>query len=386
MERLFQIILIILVIQLVFAIWNVRQLPKLERRINSKDKENSPLISVLIPARNEERNIGDCLTSLIHSDYDNLQILVVDDRSDDRTAEIVKSFASQDSRVRLVEGTPLLPGWTGKVFACHQLSVYASGEWWLFMDADARIAPEGIASTLKLANKQGRGLITGFPYQEVRTPIEKLIVPLMTFTIACHLPVKLVRASHDPKFVAAHGAFMFVHRDSYHASGGHKGIADQIVDDMALARRMKEVNEPVTLADVHELVSMRMYHSSKEVWNGFRKNIYAGLGRRISLLLAVLVSYFMLYVLPSLMLSIFLLESIISSGSPTVSYELFMWAAACMSLGIGVKLTADRFGGQPGWLSIFMPISTVLLIVLALDSYLGANSSKGYQWKGRKYT
>ncbi|WP_422660916.1 glycosyltransferase [Paenibacillus sp. EC2-1] len=386
MEKLFLITLIILMIQLLFVIWNVRQMPKLEKTNNFKESDRSPLISILIPARNEERNIGECLASLVQSNYKNLQILVLDDRSEDRTPEIVKSFASQDERIKLIEGSPLPSGWAGKVFACHQLSRHAAGEWWLFMDADARVAPDGITSTLQLAKKQGRGLITGFPYQEVRTFFEKLIVPLMTFTIACHLPVRLVRKSRDPKFVAAHGAFMFINRESYRVSGGHSAIKDQIVDDMALARRMKEVGEPVTLAYVHTSISMRMYHNSKEVWNGFRKNIYAGLGRRISLLLPILITYFMLYVLPSLLLLVFLLDWIISPNSPVATSEMFFWATACMLLGMGVKFAADRNSGQPGWLSICMPLSTMLLILLALDSCRGAYSSKGYQWKGRKYT
>lgn len=386
MEGILQIILILLVLQLLFVIWNIRQLPRIKGGSYKPAAKPPTLITVLIPARNEQYNIGDCLRSILGSDYENLEVLVLDDRSDDRTSEVVCSIASSDPRVRLIEGKALPSGWAGKVFACHQLAEHASGEWWLFMDADARLARDALSSTLVKAQEQGRGLITGFPFQVVRSPLERLIVPLMTFTIACHLPVKMVRASQNPRFVAAHGAFMFIHRESYRMAGGHKAIADQLVDDMALARRMKEASEPVTLANIHEIVTMRMYHSGKEVWSGFRKNIFTGVGRNIPILLGMIMLYGLLYIVPSLVLIISLYDFIAEESASHVTLTLFLWSAVCTLLGMGIKLAADLSSGQPAWLAIGTPLSMVLLIVLALDSCRGAYSNKGYQWKGRYYS
>lgn len=386
MEQLFQVILITLVIQLLFVIWNVRQFPKIKRSMSENKQESTPLISVLIPTRNEERNIGDCLNAVLQSDYINIEVLVLNDRSDDRTAEIVKSIAINDVRVRLIEGKELGSGWAGKVFACHQLSSYAKGDWWLFMDADARLSPTCISSTMQFAMKQGRGLITGFPYQKVKTALERLIVPLMTFVVACHLPVKFVRALKDPKFVAAHGAFMFVHRESYLKCGGHEAIANQLVDDVALARRMKEAGEPVTLADVHKLVSMRMYHNGREVWDGYRKNIFPGIGRSSALLLVILTFYSLLYVLPPFILILSTLQYIISPDNAAVAAEWIVWSGVCTLLGMGIKCVVDLRNGQSVWLSVLLPISMTILLVLALDSCRGAYTHQGYQWKGRNYS
>lgn len=107
------------------------------------------------------------------------------------------------------------------------------------------------------------------------TWLERLVVPLMVFTIICHLPIPLVRGSRDPRFVAAHGGFILIHRDSYDSCGGHDAIRSELVDDMALARAVKRSGGTVALMDVTEQVFMRMYHNARQVWNGYRKNIYA---------------------------------------------------------------------------------------------------------------
>ncbi|GAB6991263.1 glycosyltransferase family 2 protein [Paenibacillus pini] len=385
-----KIIIVILICQLGFAIWNAAMLPKLgnykyKHRISEDIKqsdphslpEGRPSVSVLIPARNEALNIEECLTSVLNSYSDVFfEVLVLDDRSTDETADIVRRVQASDSRVKLLEGKELPQGWIGKSHACYQLAQEAQGVWWLFFDADTRLAPDALSAAIKMANNQKSGLITGFPKQETGTWLERLVVPMMMFTIICHLPIFMVQRSNDPRFVAAHGAFMFIHRDSYMASGGHEGIKAGLVDDMALARAVKISGHPVTLADVHYHVSMRMYRNASEVWNGYRKNIYEGVGRSGFLLGGVLLLYTFLYLLPPICAVIL---CILGHG------ELALWAGAATLLGIAVKAVSDKSSGQPGWICLLLPGSIASLVAIAISSWKSGVSGKGYIWKGRRY-
>lgn len=183
-----QVIIGCLILQYIFALWNSAQLPKLgavENTMGSAIVDNNPRISVLIPARDEADNIGDCLASVLDcatTGWD-LEIIVLDDRSSDETGEIAR--ATGDKRVQVVTGEELPKGWLGKSYACNQLVDLASGEWLLFLDADIRLRPGALDKALAMAVKQEKGLITGFAHQLTGSWLEKLVVPLMSFTIIC---------------------------------------------------------------------------------------------------------------------------------------------------------------------------------------------------------
>ncbi|WP_019914976.1 glycosyltransferase [Paenibacillus sp. HW567] len=376
-------IIVILLLQLLFALWNASQLPKLgamrgsmgDGECSCSGKEAARL-SVLIPARDEAGNISDCLTSIMACSAAGIEveILVLDDHSSDGTGRL--AAAAGGSRVRVMQGRELPEGWLGKSFACAQLAEAAGGEWLLFLDADVRLRPNALQQAADAAKMQGRGLITGFPRQITGTWLERLVVPLMGFTIICHLPLPLVRGTHDPRFVAAHGGFMLIHRDSYFTSGGHKAIRSELVDDMALARAVKRAGEPVSLADIADDSNMRMYHYAAEVWRGYRKNIYAGVGRNPLLLLAMLAFYLLLYVLP-FGIAIY---SVLNGWSIEALYSLLAYFA-----GAAVKRISDASGRQPVWLCLLMPFSMLCLTAIGLSSWRGSYSGQGYEWKGRRY-
>ncbi|GFZ79381.1 glycosyl hydrolase [Paenibacillus marchantiophytorum] len=407
-----------LLLQLLFVIWNLTQLPQLggngrgrawldgeetsilameqdagvERREEIEVVKEAaemmnikPRLSVLIPARDEAMNIAACLRSVLVEPSPHLEVLVLDDRSTDGTADAARHAAAGDPRVRVLPGAALPPGWLGKSHACHQLAEAARGEWWLFLDADARLAPTALAAALDTALAQGQGLVTGFPLQETGTWMEKLIVPMMSFSIACHLPIRLVRQSADPKFVAAHGAFLLIAAESYRATGGHAGFKSHLVDDMQLASAVKKAGLPVTLADVRPHISMRMYQDDAGVWNGYKKNIFAGLGRNSLILTFMLTTYGLLYLLPPLMLLICISVEIAISSLPWQS-NIFLPSLLGYLIGVCIKAVIDRGSGQPWWLSFFLPASICLLTAIALASWLASFTGKGYEWKGRRYS
>lgn len=384
MSVFFQVITGLLVLQLLFALWNKAQLPGLGVGAGAVGAEavRRPVtarvrrLSVLIPARNEAANIAGCLSSVLACPTDGLEveILVLDDSSADGTGDI--AAAAGGDRVRVLRGRELPEGWLGKSHACAQLAEAASGDWLLFLDADVRLQPSALQAARAAAEAAGSGLVTGFPRQVTGTWLEQLVVPLMVFTIICHLPVPLVRGSRDPRFVAAHGGFLLIRRSSYSRCGGHIAIRSELVDDMALARAMKRAGEPVVLADITEHVSMRMYHNARQVWNGYRKNIYAGTGRSPALLLAVLLMYWSLYVLPAAALLWFVL-----SGQPGAA----VWPAVAVAAGITVKRISDAAGRQPVWFCLLVPASILCLSLIAVASWRGSRSRGGYEWKGRRY-
>lgn len=384
MNFLLQFIFIILLLQLLFALWNAAQLPMLEDPQRKKRSDPSFMVSgqhlkrlsILIPARDEAENISACLASVLSCGDAGveLEILVLDDRSTDGTGKL--AAAAGGARVQVLEGRELPDGWIGKAYACAQLAEAASGEWLLFLDADVRLRPGALRAAVAAAQIQGSGLITGFPRQITGTWLERLVVPLMGFTIISHLPVLLVRGSNDPRFVAAHGGFMLIHRDSYVRCGGHEAIRSELVDDMSLARAVKRARDPVNLADITAVAEMRMYHQAAEVWNGYRKNIYAGLGRNPLLLLLMLAFYILMYVVPVGMV----VYSMFNGLEAAVFWSILSYLA-----GAAVKRTSDASGRQPVWLCLLMPASIMCLAAIALGSWRGSRSPQGYEWKGRRY-
>ncbi|WJH34803.1 hypothetical protein N6H14_00955 [Paenibacillus sp. CC-CFT747] len=198
----------------------------------------------------------------------------------------------------------------------------------------------------------------------------------MIFTVACHLPVRLVRTSPDPRFTAAHGAFLLIEAESYRAAGGHAGCRNELVDDISLARAVKRAGRPVLLADVTREVSMRMYHDARGVWNGYKKNIYAGVGRSKLLLAGILLLYGGMYLFPPAS-ALF----VWASGGDGLVPALIGWG-----LGTAVKLSVDLRNGQPFWLSFLLPASIVCLTGIALSSWRAGAGGQGYVWKGRRYS
>lgn len=377
------IIIGILLLQMLFAVWNGAQLPKLGGQPGRGASPITPAasggtrrLSVLIPARDEADNIASCLSSVLACGTGgaDLEIIVLDDSSADGTGDL--AAAAGGDRVTVLRGRELPEGWLGKSHACAQLAEAAAGDWLLFLDADVRLQPQALQAALAAAEAQGGGLVTGFPRQITGTWLERLVVPLMVFTIICHLPVPLVRGSKDPRFVAAHGGFMLIHRDTYTRCGGHAAIRAVLVDDMALARAVKSAGEPVTLADITDHASMRMYHNAREVWNGYRKNIYAGTGRSPMLLLTMLVLYLSLYVLPPAAALYYGL-----AGQPAAA----ALAAAAVLAGIAIKRTSDAAGRQPALFCLLLPAGIICLALISLASWRGSRSRGGYEWKGRRY-
>src|SRR5882672_8494976 len=235
-----------------------------------------PTISAIVPARNEEPVIADCIRSIAFQP-EVLEILVVNDESTDRTAEIVRSLMAEISRLLLLETSDLPSGWVGKNNAVWLGAQQAKGKWLLFTDADAVLAEGATAKAFQLAEENSAALVSFSPEQTLKTWYEKALIPF----VYCRLARKFSYADvNDPKSpaAAANGQFLLIQRSTYDAVGGHASVAGEVLEDVALARRVKQDGWGIWFGSGAGYVSVRMYRSFRQMWGGWRKNLYQLMG------------------------------------------------------------------------------------------------------------
>ncbi len=204
--------------------------------IPADQDEDPPSISVLIPARNEEKSIARCVRSTLASTGVRLEVVVLDDGSEDRTAALVREIASGDGRVRLVSAPELPAGWCGKQHACWILAREARHPWLVFLDADVRLTPDALVRMHAFLWTTGAGLASGIPRQETGAFLEKLLIPLIHFILLGFLPMRRMRRSLDPRFAAGCGQLFMARAEDYHRSGGHSMIPTTLHDGLKLPR------------------------------------------------------------------------------------------------------------------------------------------------------
>jgi glycosyltransferase involved in cell wall biosynthesis len=231
------------------------------------------LVSVLIPARNEEKNIGNILNDLLLQDYMNIEILVFNDQSTDKTEEIVSAFSEKDNRVKLINSKGLPDGWLGKNYACHSLSKQAHGKYLLFLDADVRIGNQIIAQTISVSEKYKLGLLSIFPKQMMHSIGEWITVPNMNYILLSLLPLILVRKSGFSSFAAANGQFMLFNSAIYLNLFPHQAFRQNKVEDIEIARYYKSLGLKIACLSGNHSISCRMYNGYREAVDGFSKNV-----------------------------------------------------------------------------------------------------------------
>ena len=234
-------------------------------------------VAVLIPARNEEANIGACLECALASRNVRLEVLVLDDGSTDRTAEIVSEVATRDERVQLLQAPRLPAGWNGKQHACWILAQASQSETMLFLDADVRVQPGAIERCVAEQQAQRLPLLSGFPRQITAGWMEKLLLPLIHFVLLSFLPMGRMRLSTSAAYAAGCGQFFVAEREAYFASGGHEAIRETRHDGLRLPQLFRGHGYRTDIFDLTELAEVRMYDSAHAVWSGLAKNATEGI-------------------------------------------------------------------------------------------------------------
>ena len=264
---------------LAIALSNMLLMPKL------KDSGTNPkgALSILVPARNEEANIEKCVLSLLAQNHPDFEVIVLDDNSTDRTSEILKNMAASSPRLKLMKGTELPSGWTGKNWACWQLAQASKGEFLLFTDADTWQSSDSASAACQAIVSEGAGLVSGLVRQKMQTLGELVTVPVMNWAMICFMPLVLARKKRKQMLSAACGQFMAFSRSAYFGCGGHLAIKGEVLDDAELAKQIKDSGMSSLLFDATDHVSCRMYRGFKEAVEGFTKNLFGVFRNRILL-------------------------------------------------------------------------------------------------------
>jgi glycosyltransferase involved in cell wall biosynthesis len=233
-------------------------------------------ISAIVPARNEELSIATCIDSLL-AQPDVLEIIVVDDQSTDRTSQIVRERMSSHAQIKLLDTGGVPDGWVGKNHAAAEGAQVATQAWLLFVDADAELLPGACVRAREIANAANAGLVSFSPEQITVKWYEKALIPFIYCRLAKRFSYKDV---NDPKsrVAAANGQFLMIHRSVYDAIGGHASVAAEVLEDVAIAKRVKDAGYPMRFGSGAGLVRARMYRSFAAMWEGWKKNLYRLIG------------------------------------------------------------------------------------------------------------
>lgn len=333
-----------------------------------------PRFSVLVPARNEEGNIGNCVRGLLAQDYPDFQVIVLDDNSTDHTWEILQGYAGKDERLKLIKGTPLPDDWLGKHWACHQLAENADGEYLLFVDADTFHEPGMLKQSASAMLTEKADLISALPCQTVGTWPERLTIPAFYMALLCGVPLELNRLTRNPLLFAALGQFMIFRRKAYNATGGYAAVRQNIVDDIAIGRLVHAMGMRYRLIDGCGSVSCRMYRGLEQTWEGLTKSTFATFNFSPLLLMTMYLLVLLLFVEPPLLLIIGLIV-----GIPPGIIIMTVLAILFSLLLFGICYRRFRF---PLYLALFYPTSAVFMTVIAFASMILTLQGK-VLWKGR---
>lgn len=273
-------VFLLALIPAVMTHWNLglfRVLPNLE---DFKNDSPRPRVSVLIPARNEASSIAAAVNSIVKNESCELDVVILDDQSEDETANIVHSIARDNPQVRLIEGIRLPEGWNGKQHACWRLANEARFDWLLFLDADVRLSEDAIVRMILETERRKCSLLSGFPHQETETLAEKLLIPMMHFLLLGYLPIARMRTSLDIGLAAGCGQLFLTDRESYFQVGGHSAIKASRHDGIMLPRAYRTKQLTTDIFDATDLATCRMYHNCREVVGGLLKNATEGIANQ----------------------------------------------------------------------------------------------------------
>jgi len=279
---------VLLVYGVIVAIWPLRYLvlrfvlgkvPRLEPSSPGLRGPDCPLVSAIIPAKDEEVTLAGCLESVVGQAYPHLEIVVIDDRSSDRTGEIARAFAHRDPRLRLLSNDHLPAGWTGKTHVLNVASGTARGEWLWFLDADTVHAPEFLSVMLQYARTQNAALVSLLPELRCETFWENVVQPLAGIALMQSFPLHRVNDDRC-KLAFANGQSILIKRSAYDAAGGHAAVRDRFVEDIGMAFKVKALGLPIRTVLVKDLVQCRMYASLGQLIRGWSRILFDALDRK----------------------------------------------------------------------------------------------------------
>lgn len=350
-------------VMLVVALYNLLTAPRLHRARAAHDR---PLVSILVPARDEASNLEEMLPLLLRQGYERLEIVVLDDGSSDATARVARGIGRGDDRLRVVTGDATPSGWVGKNWACAQLARLARGDVLIFCDADVHAARGAVQQTISLMHEHSAAVATAIPRQRFSGWLDRAVVPLVTqLPVAALLPLRLASRSPRPSLVMGNGQWMAFTRSAYHRTGGHEAVRGEVVEDLVLARRAKEVGVRVVMAAAPRTLEVTMYRRASDVREGFTKNLYPLMGGRWTTVSVLATLHFLVLIVPwAVPLAIG------SAGWLPLALLLALRLASGALFGMDIRSLALH------------PLGSVALAFVAAAS-IASHRAKNVTWKGR---
>jgi chlorobactene glucosyltransferase len=348
--------------------------------VDGEIAQNPPLVSILIPARNEEDKITQCLETLLKQDYPAYEILVLDDDSTDSTAGIVKQFAAKDNRLRLISGLPLPAGWSGKNYACHQLAKEAKGDWLLFVDADTTHVRHMLRSVMSLALEMNTSLLSGFPRQIAKSMLMKIFTPTWYFIIMTWCPLWWMQSSKKNMPSIAIGQFMLFSKKEYWRIGGHESVKSKVLEDIWLGIQVNKNCGKHVAVDLSDVVFCEMYDDFRGIWNGLTRSVYAVAEISVIALALLIVFAFICYLIP--FYSLWHEHFFINGNNPVVAIVIIQIASIYL-----MRWMADRRFNNNSVSSVLLhPIGIIFLIFVVANAVIQKLAGTGINWKERLYT
>jgi chlorobactene glucosyltransferase len=325
-------------------------------------------VSVVVPARDEERSIGDCVRSLTAQDHRPIEVIVVDDGSADRTAAVAAAAGA-----RVVDAGPLPPGWAGKPHACAAGAAAASGDWLLFVDAATVVEPGLVSAALARARGRRLDVLSPHPRQEVVTFWERVVIPAGFFLLAV---TRDVRRINDPqrRAAAVNGQCVLFRAAAYRELGGHGAVAGEVLEDVALGREAKRRGLRLEMVDGSRFIRTRMYRSAGEIWNGLTKNAALAAGGP-ALAAAAVPALLALSVAPAAVPA-----AAFAAGAPIAG----ALASAGTVVFAGLALRGPGYFGLPRVWGLALPLGLAAAAALTAGGIV--KTLRGTrEWKGRRY-
>lgn len=348
-----------------------------EPLISEADRDDSAIcVSVLIPARNEALRIGSLLDSVLRSEGVTCEICVLDDESQDGTDAIVQGYSAQFPDVRLIRGTPVPSGWSGKQFACWQLAQQATFPELVFLDADVSLSRDALARAVRHRRGTNSDLLSGFPHQQVVTPGEQLLIPLIHLILLCFLPFGLMRWTRMIGAAAGCGQFFLTTKRAYQVSGGHSSIRQSLHDGIMLPRAYRTAGLKTDLFDAADAATCRMYTSFQDTLSGLLKNAGEGFAR-MPLLPIMTLLMLMAFVFPVILL--------VALTAGWISSHLFVPViASCILSWLPRVICCLKF--DQAWLGCLLnPASIILFLTIQWTALIRKRLGRGVQWRQRSY-
>ena len=342
---------------------------------SDKDIQNKlPFVSVLVPARNEERNILNLLNSISNQNYPNYELIILNDNSTDNTAKIVSEFIANNSyiNIQLIIGRELPSGWIGKNWACFQLSESANGDILIYTDADNTHSKDAIITSVNVINRNNVDFLSAFPEQILVTFWEKVITPFIDLVLYSLLPLILVKNSKFTSLSAANGQWIVIAKDAYKITGGHNTLKNKIVEDVEFCKLIKSKNLKAMVLNGQEIIFTRMYHNLTEIISGFNKNFYGLTNNNIFIFLFLMTFFTLLGILPFVYLFCFALNYVI-----ILTLLLLLWQILLSLMIKQNKITEILFQ------FITLPIKLIFVFIIGIKS-MYSNYSGNITWKDRK--